>query len=203
MAKDEDANADAAPPRTLGKDLRAIRKSRRLTLEDVSRLLNRSVGWLSQVERDISVPSIADLRQFAKVLDVPMSLLFGEASVPPQERGYIVRAGARRSMGSAAAGLTEELLSPDLTDSFEVIHSSFAPFSRIEQPVRRETQEVGFIIIACHLARSDQGSWRRTGSRNRPECLGRHWHIAALPAHPRPAPSRRSATPRPPWQGKA
>jgi transcriptional regulator with XRE-family HTH domain len=146
MAKDEDANAGAAPPRTLGKDLRAIRKSRRLTLEDVSRLLNRSVGWLSQVERDISVPSIADLRQFAKVLDVPMSLLFGEASVPPQERGYIVRAGARRSMGSAAAGLTEELLSPDLTDSFEVIHSSFAPFSRIEQPVRRETQEVGFVI---------------------------------------------------------
>lgn len=146
MTKDEDANADAAPVRSLGKDLRAIRKSRRLTLEDLSRLLNRSVGWLSQVERDISVPSIADLRQFAKVLDVPMSLLFGEAAVLPQERGYIVRAGARRSMGSAAAGLTEELLSPDLTDSFEVIHSSFAPFSQIEQPVRRQTQEVGFVI---------------------------------------------------------
>lgn len=146
MAKQE-ANANADTLRSLGKDLRAIRKSRGLTLEDLSRLLNRSVGWLSQVERDISVPSIADLRQFGKVLDVPMSLLFGEALVPPQERGYIVRAGARRSMGSAAAGLTEELLSPDLTDSFEVIHSSFAPFSRIESPICRQTQEVGFVIV--------------------------------------------------------
>jgi transcriptional regulator with XRE-family HTH domain len=146
MTTKEYANTDVAALRSLGKDLRAIRKSRRLTLEDLSSMLNRSVGWLSQVERDISVPSIADLRQFAKIMDVPISLFFGEASVPPQERGYIVRAGARRSMGSAAAGLTEELLSPDLTDSFEVIHSIFAPFSRIEQPVRRHTQEVGFVI---------------------------------------------------------
>jgi transcriptional regulator with XRE-family HTH domain len=147
MARDDETNANAATQRSLGKDLRAIRKTRKLTLEDLSRLLNRSVGWLSQVERDISIPSIADLRQFAKVFDVPISLLFGEASVPEEERGFIVRAGARRSMGSAAAGLTEELLSPDLTDSFEMIHSSFAPFSRIESPISRQTQEVGFVIV--------------------------------------------------------
>ena len=146
MTENKAGNVTPARPKSLGKDLRAIRKSRKLTLEDLSRLMNRSVGWLSQVERDISIPSIADLRQFGKILDVPMSLLFGEASVPPQERGYIVRAGARRSMGSVAAGLTEELLSPDLTDSFEMILSSFAPFSRIEAPIRRKTQEVCFVI---------------------------------------------------------
>ena len=49
-------------------------------------------------------------------------------------------------MGSAANGLTEELLSPDLTDSFEVIHSTFAAYSGLEAPVMRETQEVGFVI---------------------------------------------------------
>ena len=146
MAEEKAGNVESAKPSSLGRDLRAIRKSRKLTLEDMSRLMNRSVGWLSQVERDISVPSIADLRQFAKALDVPMSLLFGEASVPPQERGYVVRAGARRSMGSVAAGLTEELLSPDLTDSFEMILSSFEPFSRIEAPIRRKTQEVCFVV---------------------------------------------------------
>jgi len=108
--------------------------------------LDRSVGWVSQVERDISTPSISDLRRMAEILDVPVSLLFGEAAVTPEERGYVVRAGARRAMGSAANGLTEELLSPDLTDSFEVIHSTFAAYSGLEAPVMRETQEVGFVI---------------------------------------------------------
>jgi mannose-6-phosphate isomerase-like protein (cupin superfamily) len=49
-------------------------------------------------------------------------------------------------MGSDAEGLTEELLSPDLTDSFEVIHSTFAPQSRSAEPTRRQTQEVGVVI---------------------------------------------------------
>jgi transcriptional regulator with XRE-family HTH domain len=146
MTKERPRISDAVTPRSLGADLRAIRKGRKLTLTDMAEALDRSVGWVSQVERDISTPSIADLRRMAEVLRVPISLLFGEAAVTPEERGYVVRAGARRAMGSAANGLTEELLSPDLTDSFEVIHSTFAAYSGLDAPIRRETQEVGFII---------------------------------------------------------
>lgn len=146
MTKERPRISDAVTPRSLGADLRAIRKGRKLTLTDMAEALDRSVGWVSQVERDISTPSIADLRHMAEVLGVPISLLFGEAAVTPEERGYVVRAGARRAMGSAANGLTEELLSPDLTDSFEVIHSTFAAYSGLDAPIRRETQEVGFII---------------------------------------------------------
>ncbi len=138
--------ANPMPSRSLGADLRAIRKSRGLTLEDMAVRLGRSVGWMSQIERDISVPSIADLRQIGKVLEVPLSLLFGQADATPREQGLVVRAGVRRVMGSDADGLTEELLSPDLTDSFEVIHSTFAPRSRSAEPTRRPTQEVGVII---------------------------------------------------------
>ena len=146
MIREEIGASRTSTQRSLGADLRSIRKRRGLTLAAVARGMGRSVGWISQVERDISAPSINDLRDFATVLEVPLSLLFGEASVPPAERGYVVRAGARRAMGTAAAGLTEELLSPDLTDSFEVIHSSFAPHSRLDQPIRRETQEVGYVV---------------------------------------------------------
>ncbi|AYE86313.1 helix-turn-helix domain-containing protein [Sulfitobacter sp. D7] len=146
MTRAKRQGAEATAPRSLGADLRAIRKGRRLTLTDMAEALDRSVGWVSQVERDISTPSISDLRRMAEILDVPVSLLFGEATVTPEERGYVVRAGARRAMGSAANGLTEELLSPDLTDSFEVIHSTFAAYSGLEAPVMRETQEVGFVI---------------------------------------------------------
>jgi len=132
--------------RTLGADLRALRKARGRTLADLAKVLGRSVGWLSQVERDLSEPSISDLRQIAEALGVPMSLLFGHASAPAEEQGYVVRAGARRPMGSGEEGLIEELLSPDLTDDFEVIHSTFRPHSRMQKPARRPTQEVGYVV---------------------------------------------------------
>ena len=133
-------------PRTLGADLRALRKARGRTLADMAAALGRSVGWLSQVERDLSKPSISDLRQIAAALGAPMSLLFGHASAPAEEQGHIVRAGARRAMGSGEEGLIEELLSPDLTDDFEVIHSTFRPRSRMQKPARRPTQEVGYMV---------------------------------------------------------
>jgi transcriptional regulator with XRE-family HTH domain len=135
---------------TLGADLRALRRARGITLADLSARMGRSVGWLSQVERDKSEPSISDLRQIAKCLDVPMSMLFAHASAPVAEQGYIVRAGARRPMGSGEEGLIEELLSPDLTDDFEMVHSTFAPHARMQAPAHRPTQEVAY-VISGHL----------------------------------------------------
>jgi transcriptional regulator with XRE-family HTH domain len=135
-----------SPVRTLGADLRALRKARGKTLTDLAETLGRSVGWLSQVERDLSDPSISDLRLIAEALGVPMSFLFGHDSAPVEEQGYVVRAGSRRPMGSGEEGLIEELLSPDLTDDFEVIHSTFQARSHMQRPANRPTQEVGYII---------------------------------------------------------
>jgi len=131
---------------TLGADLRAIRKVRGLTLSALAHKLGRSIGWLSQVERDLSQPSITDLRQIAAALGSPVSLLFGQAAAPAHEAGIIVRRGARRPIGSTADGLVEELLSPDLTDDFEMVHSTFLPHSRLSHPIQRPTQEVGYIV---------------------------------------------------------
>ena len=131
---------------TLGADLRSLRKSRGLTLSDLAEAVGKSVGWLSQVERDLSEPSINDLRELAKAIDIPISMLFGQAKTAPYEAGYIVRKSARRPIGSTEAGLVEELLSPDLTDDFEVVHSTFKPGAKLEHPVTRPTQEVGYLI---------------------------------------------------------
>jgi transcriptional regulator with XRE-family HTH domain len=133
-------------PDTLGADLRALRRARGMTLVQLAQQLGRSVGWLSQVERDKSEPSITDLRLIAAQFGVPVSILFRHAAAPADEAGFIVRADARRPIGSSVAGLVEELLSPDLTDDFEVVHSTFLPHSRITDAVQRPTQEVGFVI---------------------------------------------------------
>ncbi len=130
---------------TLGADLRALRKSRGLTLQGLADVLGRSVGWLSQVERDMSSPSVDDLRVMARAFDVSLSSLF-RINAHEAEAAHIVRAGNRRPIGSRVAGLVEELLSPDLTDDFEVVQSTFEPGARLAEPVARPTQELGYIL---------------------------------------------------------
>lgn len=130
---------------TLGADLRALRRSRGLTLTQIADALGRSVGWISQVERELSHPSADDLDALAVVLDVDPAMLISGAS-DDAEAGVVVRAAARRPIGHRVDGLSEELLSPDLTDAFEVVHSVFAPGARTATPVKRPTQELGFIV---------------------------------------------------------
>ncbi|MCP5086170.1 MAG: helix-turn-helix domain-containing protein [Rhodobacteraceae bacterium] len=131
---------------SLGADLRALRRSRGLTLAELSENSGRSVGWLSQVERDISRPSIDELKALARALDVSVSLFFGRASAVADEEGYVVRSNARRSIGHRENGLIEELLSPDLTDDFEVVHSTFEAGAERHGFEIRLTQEVGYLI---------------------------------------------------------
>ena len=131
---------------TLGADLRALRKSRGMTLEDLAQRLDKSVGWLSQVERDISAPRISDLQALAQALNVPLSLFFGSPDAPEDEQGLIVRAGSGRVMGVSDSGLVETLLSPDLTDDFEVILSTFQPGARRDRTIRRDTQELAYML---------------------------------------------------------
>jgi len=132
--------------KSLGADLRALRHARGVTLTTLGERLGRSVGWVSQIERNLSHPSIDDLRAIAEVFDVPISLFFGQNTADVAEQGYVVRKGVRRQIGSGEAGLVEALLSPDLTDDFEVVHSVFEPGTCISSPNQRPTQEVGYLI---------------------------------------------------------
>ncbi len=129
----------------IGSDLRALRKKRGVTISDLADRLDRSTGWLSQIERGISQPSIDDLRAIAGALGFPVSILFGEADAAPDEAGFVVRARNRRKI-SGGEGLTEQLLSPDLTDDFEVVHSVFAPGARLDGVRIRQTQELGYLV---------------------------------------------------------
>ena len=130
----------------VGNDIRALRKSRRLTLAELAARLERSLGWLSQVERGTSRPSIQDLRRIAQIFEVPISFFFRHHEVPERERGIVVRAGARAQIGTPEGGLVEELLSPDLSGDFEMIRSTFAPGAASGPVAARPTQEGGYIV---------------------------------------------------------
>jgi len=130
----------------IGSDVRALRTARNLTLKELAHAMGRSVGWISQVERGLSQPSLNDLRTMAGIFEVPLSLFFGIPNAPEEERGRVVRASARRELGERDEGLVEALVSPDLTDDFEVIHSTFLPGSALDDPKQRDTTEVAYLI---------------------------------------------------------
>jgi len=129
----------------VGGDVRAVRKARGLTLAALAGAVGRSVGWLSQVERGVTEPAIADLRRLAEALGQPLSLFFGAPDAPEHERGHVVRAGAGRSLGDGE-GLSEQLLSPDLGGAFEIVRSVFAPGARLGTAATRPTEEAGYIV---------------------------------------------------------
>ncbi|MER9326345.1 XRE family transcriptional regulator [Mesorhizobium sp. M0152] len=148
--------------RVLASDIRALRRARGLTLAEIALRLGRSVGWVSQVERGLSTPSLSDLRAFAELFGVPLSLFFSHDVPIESERGVIVRSASRRALGTSESGLMEELLSPDLGGSFEMLRSVFAPGAELKTEARRPTEEAGYVVSGTFDIEIS-GTWHRLG----------------------------------------
>ena len=157
------ATGTAAGQRLLAGDLRALRKARGLTLVETAARLSRSIGWVSQVERGLSAPALADLRGFADLFAVPVSLFFAHEAADRDEEGLIVRDGRRRALGTSETGLVEELLSPDLGGSFEMLRSEFAPGAALAEPATRRTEEAGYVVSGRFDIEID-GTWHALGT---------------------------------------
>lgn len=139
--------AETAARSSIGSDIRALRKTRQIRLAMLAAAVGRSTGWLSQVERNQTIPSVRDLARIAAYFTIPISFFFRAASSSEEERGLIVRSADRAAIGSAETGLQEELLSPDLGGHFEMIKSVFAPGARSDGTnSARDANEGAYIV---------------------------------------------------------
>ena len=145
IKKNQAASAPIRSSGSIGGDIRALRRSRGWTLSDLAEQLDRSVGWLSQVERGQSEPALADIRVVAALFDLPVSFFFSQ-SLDTAEAAYVVRGDSRRTMSDEGKGLVESLLSPDLGGAFEIVHSVFEAGARCPEPFVRPTEEAGYVI---------------------------------------------------------
>ncbi|MEI6404021.1 MAG: XRE family transcriptional regulator, partial [Actinomycetota bacterium] len=117
---------DASAP--IGGRIRELRKAHGRTLNDVASAVGISVSYLSQIERDVSRLPIGVLKNIADTLGVHMNWFFhagGEG--PDDERDVIVRVGNRRNLTFTGLGITEELLSPNLSGPLELLISTIHP----------------------------------------------------------------------------
>ena len=76
----------------IGEKIREIRKSKNLTIVQLSEMINVTSGYISQIERDLISPSLSVLKRLSQALDVPLSVLFLDKSdtdvvtIPQNER---------------------------------------------------------------------------------------------------------------------
>lgn len=131
----------------VGREIRLLRKARDTTIAELSRATSLSPGYLSQVERGISVPSVKALHSISRALGVTISWFFSPGSGDDDAlRDIVVRAGSRRSL-LFNSGIRDELLSPDLGRQIELLRCTFPAGSASgEQPYTHQGEEAGIVV---------------------------------------------------------
>lgn len=142
------ATAPAAVDRALGHQIRDLRHAKGITIPELAARIDRSTGWLSQIERGISEVTIAALHQIAAALEVQVSWFFANGTAPaPEELGLVLRQRNRRKLDFHGSGVHEEILSPNLSGQLLLVESTFAPgASTGDRDRERRGEEAGLLI---------------------------------------------------------
>jgi transcriptional regulator with XRE-family HTH domain len=132
----------------LGELIRDLRRARGMTLQDLADQAGKSVGYMSQIERNKSTLTIAALMSISQVLGVPMNWFFQDSpDAASEERDVVVRKGSRRSMQFTNLGIREELLSPNLRGPLELLLSIIEPSATSgEEPYSHSGHEAGLVL---------------------------------------------------------
>ena len=62
----------------LGDQIRSIRKRQEITLKELAEKTGLSIGYISQIERNLTDPSLSTLRKISGALGVPTYLFLGQ-----------------------------------------------------------------------------------------------------------------------------
>lgn len=98
--------AESVTEETLGKKIRKRRRAIDMTLQQVSERVGLSIGFLSQIERGASTPSLASLCNIAEALETNVDAFI---KAPPQS-ATVSRQGERQSFSLGDVRRTYELL---------------------------------------------------------------------------------------------
>jgi transcriptional regulator with XRE-family HTH domain len=127
----------------LGERIKHRRAELKLSLRDLAEQAELTASYLSQVERNLSMPSIESLRKISRALDIPMFYFFLETDPPSP----VVRKGERRKLIIPNTDITYELLTPSLNRKMEVIFAESDPSSGdIPITYQMDTEECIFVL---------------------------------------------------------
>jgi transcriptional regulator with XRE-family HTH domain len=106
-----------------GETVKAFRIRKGLSLRELALRTGLSVGMLSQIERNVTSPSLKTLTKLRIGLDVPLSALFEDEGGAPGPSGHhsIVRKHDARPSLDIGEGVLKVLLSPATASNLQVM----------------------------------------------------------------------------------
>lgn len=133
----------------LGATIRRLRDERGYSLKEVAARSGLTQSFLSQVERNLTSPSVASLRKVAQAFDVPLAALF---QGPAQPGSRVVRRDERRQFIHPKRQWRDYLLTPNLTGRLQVILSVIEPGAGSgEEAYSHDSDEECVIVLRGRL----------------------------------------------------
>lgn len=128
----------------LAQIIRDLRKRKKVTLQQLAERIERSIGFVSQIERGLSQPSVEDLHAIGLALEVP-STYFVEQAVSPHPQ-WLTHPGERRTL-SYARGITDQVISPALSKQFIMLETLLEPGSDTgERSIIDSVEQGGYVL---------------------------------------------------------
>lgn len=130
----------------IGKRLKILRKQKKLSIAELSKLSEVSTGLISQIERGLVVPSVVSLWRLAQALDASISHFFDEQV---QKDSFITRKGGHRTIVTQNSSTFYEMLSPakagHLLDMTKITLTGGESYER-KPLVSHEGEECGYVL---------------------------------------------------------
>ncbi len=108
---------------SLGERIRSMREGRGQSLKQLAEATGLTQSFLSQVERDLTSPSVASLRKIAEALGTSVAMFF----VGGTPSGRLVRKDARPVLIHPQRRWRDSLLTPNSNGKLQVIWSEIEP----------------------------------------------------------------------------
>ena len=109
---------------SLGDSIRSIREKQNITIRKLSVLTGLTSSYISQIERNIIVPSLKSLIKIGETLKVPTISFFSNSL---DERDPITRKGQRKHVKLPNSHIEYELLSPSFNYHIEFLLVTIHP----------------------------------------------------------------------------
>jgi len=132
----------------LGPRIRSLRHARRVTLRELAERAGVTESFLSQVEREVTSPSIASVQRIARALDLGIAELFAD----DQPHGRVVRRDERRHISYPGLNAVDEFLTAGSGGRLQVILTTIQPGGGTgDEAYTHESDEEVVVVLSGSL----------------------------------------------------
>lgn len=131
----------------IGSRLKTLRKARKLTITELALLANVSAGAISQIERNLTNPTVRMLEQLRLVLKVPLSAFLEEDRFLLRgAEHYVRRREERPHFNVGKRGIAKEMLSPSGDHDMQFMYIRIPPGVRSDEMLIGQGEKAGLVI---------------------------------------------------------